>query len=300
MEDRIKGGKFRWINEQLYTVTGDVAKRSFRKDPSLFKTYHEGYRKQVEQWPENPLNIIIRELEHRRGLVIADLGCGEALLAERCKNCTVHSFDLMKSKPFVKVANISDLPLKDETVDVAVSCLSLMGTDWPLFVKEAHRILKPGGLFRVAEVKSRIEDMEDFKEVFTRFGFDVKSVNDSNQMFVLCAFVKRNVDSKKEGKKKSKKTMKFKSKSSNRLVFSDDEASSEEKEDDAESEKEETENDDEESDSDSWDDEDEDNEDVGIQWNKKKIKPGSKEKKIRSGEIMEMALALKPCLYKRR
>lgn len=38
------------------------------------------------------------------------------------------------------------------SVDVAVFCLALMGTDYPAFLREAHRVLRAGGRLWVAEV----------------------------------------------------------------------------------------------------------------------------------------------------
>jgi ubiquinone/menaquinone biosynthesis C-methylase UbiE len=38
-------------------------------------------------------------------------------------------------------------------VDIAVFCLALMGTDYPSFLEEAHRVLKPQGLLWIAEVR---------------------------------------------------------------------------------------------------------------------------------------------------
>lgn len=38
------------------------------------------------------------------------------------------------------------------SVDVAVFCLALMGTDYPAFLAEAHRVLKPSGRLWIAEV----------------------------------------------------------------------------------------------------------------------------------------------------
>jgi hypothetical protein len=35
-------------------------------------------------------------------------------------------------------------PLEKGSIDVAVFCLSLMGVDYPIFLKEAHRVLKLG------------------------------------------------------------------------------------------------------------------------------------------------------------
>ena len=40
-------------------------------------------------------------------------------------------------------------------MDVVVFCLALMGTDYPRFLKEATRVLRPGGKLWIAEVRSR-------------------------------------------------------------------------------------------------------------------------------------------------
>ena len=38
-------------------------------------------------------------------------------------------------------------------MDVAVFCLALMGTDYPSFLREAARVLKPHGIIWIAEVR---------------------------------------------------------------------------------------------------------------------------------------------------
>ena len=96
---------------------------------------------------------------------IADLGCGTASLAYRLQpslkalNLTLHSFDLSKpsgpSAPLVTVADISALPLADGSVDVAIFCLALMGTNWLDFIDEAWRLLRWRGELWVSEIKSR-------------------------------------------------------------------------------------------------------------------------------------------------
>lgn len=95
--------------------------------------------------------------------VIADLGCGDARLAHTLINSgdtkslrlKMHSFDLHSPSPLVTKADISTLPLPDKSVDVAIFCLALMGTNWISFIEEAHRILRWKGELWVAEIKSR-------------------------------------------------------------------------------------------------------------------------------------------------
>ncbi|EUC48682.1 hypothetical protein COCMIDRAFT_86728 [Bipolaris oryzae ATCC 44560] len=96
---------------------------------------------------------------------IADLGCGTASLSYRLQphlaslNLTFHSFDLSQpsgpSGPLVTVADIAALPLADNSVDVAIFCLALMGTNWLDFIDEAYRILRWRGELWVSEIKSR-------------------------------------------------------------------------------------------------------------------------------------------------
>ena len=64
-------------------------------------------------------------------LIVADFGCGEARLAQAlsssCKK--IHSFDLVALNDKITVCDFSRTPLANESVDIAVFCLSLMGTN---------------------------------------------------------------------------------------------------------------------------------------------------------------------------
>lgn len=59
MRRKIDGGKFRMLNEQLYTTTGDSAFSTFQSDPELFDVYHQGFREMADKWPTNPLDTFI-------------------------------------------------------------------------------------------------------------------------------------------------------------------------------------------------------------------------------------------------
>ena len=112
---------------------------------------------------------------HGAKCLIADLGCGVASLSYRLQphlsslNIAIQSFDLSQpsgpSKSLVTVADISSLPLKENSTDIAIFCLALMGTNWLDFIDEAYRILRWKGELWVAEIKSRFGRVEKKKAV---------------------------------------------------------------------------------------------------------------------------------------
>lgn len=209
---RLRGGDFRQLNEQLYSSTGAEAAALMRREPQLFAAYHAGYADQVRRWPANPLDRVIAFLRTQpAGLVVADLGCGEARLAAEVPQTTVHSFDLVAVNERVVACDIAHTPLADSAVDVAVFCLSLMGTNYGDFMAEARRIVRPGGHVLVAEVASRFDaqDPAAFKRAVVQMGF----VADEAHPFAAVAKSERNVardgglgrKAKKSGKKKGKR-----------------------------------------------------------------------------------------------
>ncbi|KAF3042571.1 25S rRNA (adenine645-N1)-methyltransferase [Didymella keratinophila] len=112
---------------------------------------------------------------HGSKCLIADLGCGVASLSYRLQphlsslNIDIKSFDLSQpsgpSKNLVTVADISSLPLKENSTDIAIFCLALMGTNWLDFIDEAYRILRWKGELWVAEIKSRFGRVEKKKAI---------------------------------------------------------------------------------------------------------------------------------------
>lgn len=198
MRQKLVSARFRHLNQTLYTEPSSKAKEIFDQNPEIFEDYHTGFRQQVSVWPQNPLDKFIIAIRQRGKIkpppqftpyrrkansklirppkdtgvallrtngtsVIADLGCGDARLAQTLTvsgdttvlNLKVLSYDLHASSNYVTTADISNLPLKDDSVDVAILCLALMGTNWISFVEEAHRILHWKGELWVAEIKSR-------------------------------------------------------------------------------------------------------------------------------------------------
>lgn len=125
MKEKLSGARFRWLNEQLYTTKGDESFKLFQEKPELFdevshlllscslsnkgiNQYHEGFRHQVESWPENPVDIIISQLQQLpAGTVIADLGCGDAKIAHTLTQQKVMSFDMIAKNDKVIACDIA-------------------------------------------------------------------------------------------------------------------------------------------------------------------------------------------------
>ncbi|KAK2195064.1 bifunctional S-adenosyl-L-methionine-dependent methyltransferase superfamily/Ribosomal RNA processing protein 8/Ribosomal RNA-processing protein 8 [Babesia duncani] len=184
---RLSGSRFRSLNEILYSSTSDSNWLMYNKNPALFKAYHEGYNHQISQWPLNPLEIIIAWLKTiEENKIIGDFGCGEALIAQTFTNRVVYSFDFVATNRYIIPCNILKVPLDSGILDISIFSLSLMGEDWPLFILEASRCLKKGGILKIVEVQSRFMDMGQFIDFIKSFGYN--HLSDTNVYFKTDVF----------------------------------------------------------------------------------------------------------------
>ncbi|KAI9221969.1 methyltransferase-domain-containing protein [Blastocladiella britannica] len=195
MQRKLEGSQFRWLNEQLYTIAGKEALELMSQQPHLFDLYHRGFRAQAEQWPENPVHRIAKEVATftKAPATIVDLGCGDALVAQRLgpEGYTVRSFDLVAKPPLVEAADMAAVPMKDSTADVVIFSLSLMNTNWGKGAAEGARILRKGGIMKIAEVVSRIPNLDEFIACLEVLGLQVMSKDTSNTMFVFLTLRKK-------------------------------------------------------------------------------------------------------------
>ncbi|XP_017959885.1 ribosomal RNA-processing protein 8 [Drosophila navojoa] len=195
LQSELLGGRFRYINEQLYTMNSQKAEKLFKNDDEAFEAYHAGYRQQVEKWPTNPLARIIKIIKRlSKTLIIGDFGCGDGKLAQSVPN-KVYSMDLVSTREDIIACNITNTPLEARSLDVAVYCLSLMGTNLNDYLLEANRVLKLHGIVHIAEIQSRFEDVREFVRFMGSCGFDLVKKDVAVNYFYFFQFRKmRHVD----------------------------------------------------------------------------------------------------------
>lgn len=197
-QQRLSGSRFRFLNQKLYQSTSKDAMKYFKENPEDFVHYHNGFQEQTKAWPQNPLNFFIDLLLEGNEYIssgdlldIADIGCGEGMLARKLSEGSsphrVHSFDLVSLHPHITSANMTSLPLPSESVDLAIFSLSLMNVDHSKALQEAFRILRPGGRLWIAEVSSRLGDhtIKSFNEMLKGEGFELQKVIDDNRVFFM-------------------------------------------------------------------------------------------------------------------
>ncbi|EDV98391.1 ribosomal RNA-processing protein 8 [Drosophila grimshawi] len=173
LQSELFAGRFRYINEQLYTTHSKKADKIFSTDSGAFEAYHAGYRQQVQKWPSNPLERIIKMIKRLpKTAIIGDFGCGDGKLAQSVPH-KVYSMDLVAARTDIISCNITKTPLQPLSLDVAVFCLSLMGTNLGDYLLEANRVLKLHGNLYIAEIQSRFEDVREFVRLLKDCGFEL-------------------------------------------------------------------------------------------------------------------------------
>lgn len=194
LKEELKGGRFRFLNEQLYTMNSQKADELFKQDKDAFEAYHAGYRHQVAKWPINPLQRIAKMLRRLpRSLEIGDFGCGEGKLSQMIPH-KVYALDLVACRPDIMACDMANTPLSTQQLDVAVYCLSLMGTNLTDYLLECNRVLKINGLVYIAEIQSRFEDVRGFIKTMEACGFELVKKDMDVKVFYFFQFKKvRNV-----------------------------------------------------------------------------------------------------------
>ena len=148
----------RWSNSYSHTTY-----ERLQGNPEEWMQYHTLYQEARKTWSVIPYEEAIKWLQKRSDLVVADFGCGEALIAKTLAGKhTVHSFDFIAINDSVIECDITRVPLEDNCLDVAMFNLSLIGLNISDYIREAARTLKLDGQLWIYEVTSHIKDIQGF------------------------------------------------------------------------------------------------------------------------------------------
>jgi ubiquinone/menaquinone biosynthesis C-methylase UbiE len=162
------------MNRRWNVSHSETTSKRLSNDPAEWEQYHQLYREARKDWTLVPYEEFIRWAQQRNGYVIGDFGCGEALVAKSLAGGhTVHSFDHVAINAEVVACDISHVPLDDQSLDVVLFCLSLMGANATDYLREAQRVLKLDGHLHIWEPTSRFGDLEEFISGLKALGFDL-------------------------------------------------------------------------------------------------------------------------------
>jgi len=163
------------VHRKANTSTSKHMHDWFTNNPNDWKEYHKQREISKSNWLEDPVDVIAKELNERNDTnVIADLGCGLAKLSRIVKSPNkVISVDHYSEDPDVIKADIANLSeyINDNEVDITVFCLSLWGTNYLDYIKEAYRIISKRGFMYIVEPNDEF-DFDKLKEDIKQIGFN--------------------------------------------------------------------------------------------------------------------------------
>ena len=182
------------IHQKAHTSTSKHMHDWFTNNPNDWKEYHKQRELSKQTWEIDPVDVIAQEINSRNDVnKIADLGCGLAKLSTLVKKPNeVISVDHYSENPNFIKADIADLSayIKDGEIDITVFCLSLWGTNYLDYIKEAYRITaKRGFMYIVQPKKIFIDNIDEFINNINNLGF--QKINEFiREKFIYLKFVK--------------------------------------------------------------------------------------------------------------
>jgi superfamily II DNA or RNA helicase len=183
-------GDFSEMNKSWSVSRSENTQSRLKADPSEWYYYHSLYAEKRKEWSEIPYIEIAKKIKERPEWVVADMGCGENLLSKELIN-KVHAFDYVAIDKDVIACDMSSVPLNSNEVDAVIFCLSLMGSNYLDYLKEAFRIIKPYGNLFICEPKKKIDNrIEEFKKDIESVGFKIIEVNSQSSKFIYFQGIK--------------------------------------------------------------------------------------------------------------
>lgn len=176
------------------TTLSSTMNKRFNDNPDSWFYYHKLRREAMKVWNEIPYKVIAKNILYESDDVI-DFGCGDNQLKLEIPNNNVTSVDHIAFDDSVIACDMADLSnyVKDDSHDVAVFSLSLWGTNYKDYLKEAYRVLRRKGFIYIAEpVKhyETIEDQNSLKLLLENSGFKIVGNLDIREKFIYITGIK--------------------------------------------------------------------------------------------------------------
>ena len=185
-------GDFSRMNNRWYAAGSQKTHARLEANPEEWAHYHTMYQELRASWDVVPYQEEVRWLEQRKkSLDVADLGCGEALIAKAVgDHHRVLSFDHVAINETVTACDIAAVPHDDASLDLAIFCLSLMGANFTDYVREAHRMLRLDGELHIWEPAAYFDDVSAFCADLERLGFELIGKPSKQGLFVRIRAIK--------------------------------------------------------------------------------------------------------------
>ena len=197
LKTRIRGDRdqrdyfseFQGLNQRISTSTREGVFSKIITNESDWREYHKLWDQSTMGIYDRPINTVARDfLRSTKHKVLGDMGCGmnklKTLLPD---NYEVISVDMYAADETVKVCNIMDTSsiISDNSLDIAVYCLSLWSRNWRDILKDAYRILDyDGKLIIVEPVSSLSKSINRMRETLIENKFNnISVVKDGEDKF---------------------------------------------------------------------------------------------------------------------
>ena len=156
-----KYGDITLQHQKINTEYSHTTNERMRKDPQEWLQYHRQLNEIRKLWSVDPLDVIISRLKIMSPrLRIGDFGCGTAKIMEELGQERVKSFDHIAINDKVIACDIKSVSkyVDDNSLDVVIFSLSLMGKNWQDYIIEAKRCLSIRGSLFIAVTTKELEE----------------------------------------------------------------------------------------------------------------------------------------------
>ena len=179
-------GEISKIHQKFNTERSETTHERLKNNPEELIEYHRLLAEKQDVWRKThgivPYEVIIEKIKKfpsrmLQTIKIADFGCGKAFLVKEFGKDRMYSFDHIEYEN-VTSCDMSHTGLSDGDIDVAVFSQSLMGVNWPDYIKEAKRCLAKNGYLFIGEATDQLENgrrLSTLLDVIRKEGFVITS-----------------------------------------------------------------------------------------------------------------------------